>query len=112
MIDFSAVEDEIRVDAGDVFSPVWTVYEDEAGTIPEDISGYEFEFDVLNARTGAVVVSALCTVLVGEVGQVQTTITDEQMQTLNPRDECRYAFRLLSLGEPTTLAKGVFRVMP
>lgn len=108
MIDFAAVEEDIRVSAGDVFSPVWTMWD---GDTPEDISDYTFEFDVIDARTGEVAASALCTVLVDEDGQVQTTI-DLAEEDLNPRHEYRYKFRLLSLGEPVTLATGRFIINP
>lgn len=109
MIDFSAVEEEIRISAGDVFSPVWTLSDENDN--PEDISGYTFEFTVVSARTGEEVAEATCTVLIDEVGQVQTTI-DMVETPLDPRSEYRYKFRLLSLDEPVTLAKGPFKVMP
>lgn len=111
MIDFSATEEDIRIDAGDVFAPVWTFFEQD-GTTPEDISMFEFDFKVLNARTSAVAVTAMCTVLEEGVGQVQTTIAAEDIAVLDPKAEYRFVFRLLSLDEPTTILKGNFRVMP
>lgn len=105
MIDFSAIEEEIRVSAGDVFSPVWTLFDENDS--PEDLTGFAFDFTVKDAATGDIAAEALCTVLIGELGKVQTTIDT----VLDPRTTYRYTFRILSLGEPTTLATGIYRVM-
>lgn len=108
MIDFRASEIAILVDAGDVFQPVWTCY-DEGGA-PEDITGLTFDFIVTNARTGATVETATCTIVSAPAGTVRTRLSPAQMSNLQPNVDYRYRFRALSGGEPSTICKGEFKV--
>lgn len=107
-IDFRVADEPIHVDAGDVFQPVWTFYDENDAA--ENITGMTFDFIVTDAKTGATVETATCTIVNALQGQVQTRLTSAQMSNLDPHTDYRYRFRALSASEPTTVAKGAFRV--